>query len=452
MTASLSKVISGWGRYPVAESILVRPEQMRQVRMPEGDSLICRGQGRSYGDAAISSQGWVMLTERLNRFLAFDSVTGLLTAEAGVTLAEILETFVPRGWFPTVTPGTQYVSLGGAVAADVHGKNHHHGGTFAAHVTELELILADGRRQRCSPGKNEALFWATVGGMGLTGIITEVSFRLMPIETAAIVAQHYAAPDLETTFKWLEDADHDDQYSVAWIDCAGRGRQLGRGIVMGGHHAGRDELPSDWEEPLGFSPRQPKNVPFDLPRFVLNRFTVAAFNEHYYRRQGSKKRPFVTNCHDFFYPLDALNDWNRLYGKRGFLQYQVAIPEPHAYEGMRCLLESLASSRQPSFLAVLKRLGPGNAAPLSFPLAGYTLALDLPMAGEKVLNLLRRLDELVLEYGGRVYLAKDARLSPESLRTMYPRLGEWQQIKRMVDPEGRFQSDLSRRLQLTGAP
>lgn len=452
MVASLSKIISGWGRYPVAESILTRPEQMQQARIPGEGCLICRGQGRSYGDAAISSQGRVMLTERLNRFLAFDSATGMLTAEAGVTLAEILETFVPRGWFPPVTPGTQYVSLGGAVAADVHGKNHHHEGAFAAHVTELELILADGRRQRCSPDQNEALFWATVGGMGLTGIITEVSFRLMPIETAAIMARNYTAPDLETIFKWLEDTEHDDQYSVAWLDCAGRSRPLGRGVLMVGHHAVRDELPGDWKEPLSFQPKQPKNVPFDLPAFILNRVTVAAFNERYYRRQGRKKGPFVSDYSEFFYPLDTLAHWNRLYGKRGFLQYQVAIPESRAYDGIRCLLERLARSRQTSFLAVLKRLGSGNAAPLSFPLAGYTLALDLPMRGEKVLNLLQQLDEMVVNYGGRVYLAKDARLNPESLRAMYPRLGEWQQVKQAVDPEGRFQSDLSRRLHLTGAP
>ncbi|ABA58413.1 FAD linked oxidase-like protein [Nitrosococcus oceani ATCC 19707] len=452
MAASLSKTISGWGRYPVAESILIRPEKMPQACVLGEEHLICRGQGRSYGDAAISSQGRVILTERLNRFLAFDNATGVLTAEAGVTLAEILETFVPRGWFPPVTPGTQYVSLGGTVAADVHGKNHHHKEAFAAHVIELELILADGRRQRCSPNQNEALFWATVGGMGLTGIITEVSFRLMPIETAAIMARNYTVPDLETIFKWLEDTEHDDQYSVAWLDCAGRSRHLGRGILITGHHAVRDELPGDWEEPLCSHPKRQKSVPFNLPPFILNRVTIAAFNEFYYHRQGSKKAPFLTDYSAFFYPLDTLAHWNRLYGKRGFLQYQAAIPEPHAYEGIRCLLEYLARNRQASFLAVLKRLGPGNIAPLSFPLAGYTLALDLPMGGEKVLNLLQQLDEIVIDYGGRVYLAKDARLSPESLRAMYPRLGEWQQVKQVIDPEERFQSDLSRRLQLTGAP
>ncbi|MGR6034894.1 MAG: FAD-binding protein [Candidatus Nitrosoglobus sp.] len=451
MTSSLSKVISGWGRYPVRESVMIRPEQMRDVHIPERGSLICRGQGRSYGDAAISSQGYVMLSERLNRFLAFDSSTGMLTAESGVTLAEILETFVPRGWFPAVTPGTQYVSLGGAIAADVHGKNHHHEGTFGAHITELELMLADGHRQRCSPEQNKALFWATLGGMGLTGIITEASFRLIPIETAAIVARHYPTPDLETTFKWLEDTAHDDQYTVAWIDCASRGRQLGRGIVMGGHHAHRNELSDDWKEPLCLPTRRSRNIPFDLPSFFLNRFTMAAFNERYYRHQGSKEGPFITDYSSFFYPLDALAHWNRLYGRRGFLQYQVAIPEPHAHKGISCLLDHLASSRQTAFLAVLKRLGPANPGPLSFPLAGYTLALDLPMTGEKVLRLLQRLDELAIDYGGRVYLAKDARLSPESLRAMYPGLEEWQRIKQAVDPEGHFQSDLSRRLQLAGA-
>lgn len=453
MIASLNKIISGWGRYPVAQSMLIRPEQMRDVRvLAELGSLICRGQGRSYGDAAISSQGWVMLTERLNRFLAFDNTTGILTAEGGVTLAEILATFVPRGWFPTVTPGTQYVSLGGAIAADVHGKNHHHEGTFAAHVTELELMLADGRRQRCSREQDKALFWATLGGMGLTGIITEASFRLMPIETSAIAVRHYPTPNLETTFKWLEDTAHDDQYTVAWIDCASRGRRLGRGIIMGGHHARRDELPGDWKEPLCLPSRRSRNIPFNLPSFLLNPLTVSIFNERYYRYQGSKAGPFITDYASFFYPLDSLTHWNRLYGKRGFLQYQVVIPEPHAHEGMRRLLEHLTNSRQAAFLAVLKRFGLGNAGPLSFPLAGYTLALDLPMIGKRALELLQRLDELVISYGGRVYLAKDARLSPESLRAMYPRLEEWQRVKQTVDPKGYFQSDLSRRLQLMGTP
>ncbi len=452
MSTSLNKVISGWGRYPTAEAVLVRPEQIKQVQLPVQGSLICRGQGRGYGDAAISSVGQVMLMERLNRFLAFDSATGILTAEAGVTLAEVLETFVPRGWFPAVTPGTQEVSLGGAVAADVHGKNHHHEGSFGAHVTELELILADGRRQRCSPDQEAALFWATVGGMGLTGIITEVSFRLIPVETAAIVVQHYQAPNLETTYQWLEDSAHDDKYTVAWIDCASRGAKLGRGIVIGGHHARRDELPAAWGEPLRPRPQRRRTIPFDLPALALNRLTVAAFNERYYRHQGGKQGLFITDYSTFFYPLDALSHWNRLYGRRGFLQYQAAIPQPQALEGVRRLLEHLTESRQVAFLAVLKRFGPGNPAPLSFPLAGYTLALDVPMRGEKVLTLLQQLDEIVIEFGGRVYLAKDARLSPESLRAMYPRLKEWQQVKHAIDPEGRFQSDLSRRLQLAGEP
>ncbi|BAW80571.1 FAD linked oxidase domain-containing protein [Candidatus Nitrosoglobus terrae] len=423
---------------------------MRDVNIPKQGSLICRGQGRSYGDAAISSQGQVMLSERLNRFLAFDDSTGILTAEAGATLAEILETFVPRGWFPAVTPGTQYVSIGGAIAADVHGKNHHHAGTLGVHVTELELMLADGHRQRCSPEKNESLFWATLGGMGLTGIITEASFRLIPIETAAIMAEHNPASDLEVTFKWLEDTDYDDQYTVAWIDCASARRHFGRSIVMKGHHARRDELPDDWKDPFFVPPLCSKSIPFNFPSFVLNRFTMAVFNERYYRHQGRKKGSFITDYASFFYPLDALAHWNRLYGRRGFLQYQVAIPDPYAHEGIRRLLEHLINSRQGAFLAVLKRFGSANAGLLSFPVAGYTLALDLPMTGKKVLNLLQQLDELVIKYGGRVYLAKDACLSPESLRAMYPRLEEWQRIKQVVDPERRFQSDLSRRLQLAG--
>jgi decaprenylphospho-beta-D-ribofuranose 2-oxidase len=451
MNGSLNKMISGWGRYPTAKAVLIRPEQMNHVRPPQEGSLICRGQGRSYGDAALSSQGQVMLTERLNRFLAFDPTTGILTAEAGVTLAEILEVFVPRGWFPAVTPGTRFVSLGGAVAADVHGKNHHLDGSFAVQVTEMELILADGRRQRCSPTQEAALFWATVGGMGLTGIITEVSCRLIPIETAAMVARNSQAVDLDAVFKGLEEADRDNPYTVAWIDGTRRGRQLGRGVVMGGRHARRDELPPDWKDPLRPPPRRTLTIPFDLPAWVLNRFTIAAYNHYYYRRQGNKGGPFIIDYPAFFYPLDGMAHWNRLYGKRGFLQYQVVLPEAQGQTGIRRLLEHLTKKRQAAFLAVLKRFGPGNSGHLSFPLAGYTLALDFPMRGPKVLELLRQLDTQVMEMGGRVYLAKDARLAPEYLPAMYPRLQEWRQVKQTVDPKGRFQSDLSRRLQLTGA-
>lgn len=452
MTTGARQLISGWGRYPVANAVVSRPACLDDVTFPADGPLICRGEGRSYGDAAISSQGLVLLTGGLKRLCGFDATTGVLVAEAGMTIGDILKTFVPHGWFPAVTPGTKHVSLGGAVAADVHGKNHHRDGSLGNHVSELELILADGSRLRCGPDHNAELFWATVGGMGLTGMITKVTVRLVPIETSYVSAQHFKAPDLETAFRWLDDREHDDQYTVAWIDCLSRGRSLGRSIVIRGHHARRDEVAGRGGSALSVKAREPYHMSMDLPGFVVNPLSVAVFNHLYYVVQGRKSRPFVVDYDQFFYPLDIVGNWNRLYGKRGFLQYQFMIPERDAEEGVGRVLERLAGSRRASFLAVLKRFGPGNPGPLSFPDRGYTLALDLPMTGPDVLDLLDELDDVVLKFGGRVYLAKDARLAPERLRSMYPRLDDWLRVKHVVDPGGRFSSDLSRRLGLNPVP
>ena len=452
MTANGRQLISGWGRYPVARAVVARPDSLGDIAFPDEGSLICRGEGRSYGDAAISSQGLVLMTSGLRRMCRFDATTGLLVAEAGVTIGDILRAFVPHGWFPPVTPGTKHVSLGGAVAADVHGKNHHRDGSIGSHVRELELLLADGSRARCGPHDNAELFWATVGGMGLTGMITTVAVQLIPVETSYIVAQHFKAPDLATAFRWLEDSEHDDDYTVAWIDCLSRGQNLGRSIIIRGHHARRDELPSRTRPDLSVTTRAPFHLFLDVPSFVVNPLSVALFNHLYYAAQGRKNRPFLVDHERFFYPLDIVDNWNRLYGKRGFLQYQFMIPERGAEEGVRRILESLARHRRASFLAVLKRFGPGNPGPLSFPDRGYTLALDLPMTGRDVLDHLDAMDDIVLDFGGRVYLAKDARLASARLRPMYPRLDDWLRVKYAVDPKGRFSSDLSCRLGLTTAP
>lgn len=446
------QILSGWGRYPVVNAVVSRPERLDDVAFPGEGTLICRGEGRSYGDAAISSQGLVLVTSRLKQLCDFDGTTGLLVAEAGVTIGDILKAFVPLGWFPAVTPGTKHVSLGGAVAADVHGKNHHRDGSIGTHLDGLELMLADGSRRRCTPGENAELFWATVGGMGLTGMITKVATRLIRIETSYVSAQHFKAPDLDTAFRWLTDREHDDQYTVAWIDCLSRGRSLGRSIVMRGHHARRDETGARGGAALSVKTRAPYRVFMDMPAFVVNPLSVGLFNQLYYLLQGRKTRPFLVGHDEFFYPLDAVDDWNRLYGKRGFLQYQFMVPERDGEEGVGRVLERLVESRRASFLAVLKRFGPGNPGPMSFPERGYTLALDLPMTGHDVLEFLDQMDDIVLKFGGRVYLAKDARMAPERLRPMYPRLDQWLRVKQAVDPGGRFSSDLSRRLGLEAAP
>ena len=440
------KAISGWGRYPVEVCELARPERYSELK-PSSETVIVRGQGRSYGDASLNADGRVILSERINRILEFDPDSGLMRAEAGATLKDILDIAVPRGWFLPVTPGTKYVSLGGCVAADVHGKNHHCGGAFSAYVQDIEMILADGTRTRCAAGHHPELFWATVGGMGLTGIIGEVTLRLLRIESAKMLVQHRAGAGLEASFRLLDGIDFDDVYTVAWIDCLARNGSLGRSIVMRGHHATLSELPAeDRAQPLARSARPRRRLPLDLPSWVLNPLTVGTFNHLYYWSQTAKRKPVLADYDPYFYPLDAVEDWNRLYGRSGFLQYQCVLPTAGAFDGMRKILELLAASQRASFLAVLKRFGAASNGMLSFPLPGYTLALDLPVRDTGLFELLDRLDEVVVAAGGRVYLAKDCRLTPKTFRAMYPRFGEWLAVKRRVDPANRFSSGLSRRL------
>lgn len=446
MVGTLHKNISGWGRYPVQRCELVRPERYAELT-PTTATVIARGQGRSYGDASLNENGRVILSERLNRLLQFDSSSGKLRTEAGVTLQAVLDVTVPRGWFLPVTPGTQYASLGGCVAADVHGKNHHHSGAFGEHVQDLAVILADGSRTICAPDRNRELFWATVGGMGLTGIIGEVTLQLIPIESAHMRVEHRGAPDLDTGFKLLDGSDFDDQYTVAWIDCLARGRALGRSVVMRGHHAVRAELPvAQRDRPYARKPQRQRRIPMDFPAWALNPITIGAFNQLYYWSQGSKRAPFLSNYEPYFYPLDTAADWNRLYGKAGFVQYQCALPMANAFDGIRQILEMLSASRRASFLAVLKCFGAAGKGMLSFPIPGYTLALDLPVRDAGLFELLNRIDDIVVEQGGRVYLAKDARLAPETFRAMYPQYEAWLSVKRQVDPQNRFSSSLSRRL------
>lgn len=447
MSGTLNSEISGWGRYPSAHCELQRPERYAELRAASGPT-IARGQGRAYGDAAINAAHRVVLTERLDRLLAFDAENGVLRAEAGLTMQQLIEFSLPRGWFPQVTPGTKYVSLGGCVAADVHGKNHHHDGAFSSSVLSLELIKSDGSRMRCSREENSEAFWATVGGMGLTGIIGEVTLQLKPIETAYIRASHHAARNLLHAFELFEQYDS-ASYSVAWIDLLAKGKKQGRSVLMLGEHATADELDGDaGNAPLQIKERGSRRIPFDMPAWLLNPTTIGGFNTLYYRLEGGKSKPFTVDYDKFFYPLDALGDWNRLYGKRGFLQYQCVVPREGAFEALSQLLDALAASKHPAFLGVLKKMGAVSGGLMSFPVEGYTLALDLPFSGEPLLTLLRRFDDIVMAAGGRVYLAKDARLDSETLRTMYPATEQFLQIKGELDPGKTFSSNLSRRLEL----
>jgi len=389
-----------------------------------------------------------MLSERLNRVARFDEKSGLLKAEAGTTLADILDAFVPQGWFPPVVPGTKFVSLGGCVAADIHGKNHHHAGTFGRHVTALEIVGADRTRVHCSPDDEPELFWATVGGMGLTGIMTEVNLQLLPIESPYMVVQHTRAKDLDTSLSMLESERWDDDYTVAWIDCVA-GRGLGRSVLIRGHHAKRSDLPPHLKKIMDSPKSRQHKLRFGFPPWALNRFTMAAFNETFYGWQGRRKEPFIETFDHFFFPLDRIENWNRMYGKKGFVQYQCVLPLAESQRGLQELMAELARSRRSSFLSVLKRFGPAGSGLLSFPMEGHTLTLDFPIRDEGLFPFLDRLDDIVLKHGGRVYLAKDARMRAETFRAMYPRFAEWQRMKSRIDPENRFDSDLARRLRMS---
>ncbi|PSO54438.1 MAG: FAD-binding oxidoreductase [Cyanobacteria bacterium QH_1_48_107] len=448
--------LSGWGRYPVVKSYLQRPEKISSftdtniIQESENGTVLARGAGRSYGDAALNPRGTTVLTERLNRMLAFDEKTGILCCEAGVTIKEILEIFVPRGWFPAVTPGTKFVTVGGAVAFDVHGKNHHQDGSFSRHVQNLKLMLASGELVQCSPHENSDLFWATVGGMGLTGMITEVEFALHPIQTAYIKSHNIKARNLDEAIALFDQYEPQYQYSVAWIDCLASGRALGRSILMFGNHAAIEDLnPEQQADPLQLKPKRRFKVPFDLPTGLLNRYTMSRFNALYYARQRSRQVRSIVNYDSFFYPLDFLWDWNRLYGKWGFIQYQCVFPTEVSREALVEVLQLCSQKGWGSFLAVLKRLG-SQEGWLSFPMPGYTLALDMPVK-PKLWKFLDQLDQLAIRYGGRVYLAKDARLTPEAFRAMYPSFPKWLEVKSQVDPDNCFCSALSERLQIEPA-
>jgi FAD/FMN-containing dehydrogenase len=439
--------LAGWGNFPFEKSAVYRPERNRELReivtaAPQPE-LISRGLGRSYGDAALNRDGAVVLHTRLNRFIAFDEQTGVLEAEAGVSFDDILSVFVPRGWFPPVTPGTKYVTLGGAIAADVHGKNHHRDGSIGIFVQSLKLMTAAGEIIDCSRETHPEVFRATLGGMGLTGVIVSAEIRLTPIETARVSVDYKGAANLDAALEAFGGSDQGYQYSVAWIDCLAKGSSLGRSVLVRGNHARRTELP-EGEPPLAIRPGRKRKVPFNLPSWVLNSWSVKAFNAQFYFRHKDAHQ--LTEIDDFFYPLDRVLHWNRIYGRRGFVQYQVVFPHATARAGLVELLERLSASKRPSFLAVLKAMGPAGEGMLSFPFAGQTLSLDLPNTGPDLLEFLNGLDEVVLRHGGRVYLAKDARMSAATAARMYPGLRQFLDVKRRIDPNGRFASSLSRRL------
>lgn len=443
-------ILSSWGNFPTVTTSIVRPERYRDLfSLPQ--PCIPRGLGRSYGDAALLSGKYVIELNRLDRLLAFDETTGLLRGEAGLSLDQLIKDFVPKGWFLPVTPGTKYVTLGGCIAADVHGKNHHRDGSFGQYVKELEVILADGTPYRCSPSQNQELFWATIGGMGLTGVISEAVIQLQRIESAYILSRHCPAPNLEAVLKILSSPETDDKYSVAWIDCLATGKNLGRSVVMMGHHAKKEQLTSRMHaKPLKLQQSFNVSVPCSPPFSLVKPWSAKIFNDIYYRVQSRKTRPHLVGFDPFFYPLDSLTHWNRIYGSKGFVQYQFVLPSDTASDGLHLILDKLANSRRASFLAVLKRFGKQGSGILSFPKEGYTLSLDMAVTDHELFSFLDSVDELVLRHRGRIYLAKDARVNAEMFREMYPNYQEFERIKATVDPHNSIRSDLSYRLKIGG--
>lgn len=439
--------LSGWGRYPRHQTEALRADSPESVPglITSHPGFVARGNGRAYGDAAIGERA-TLLARPLDRMRSFDPVTCRLTVEAGVLLSEIIDVFLPRGLFPPVVPGTKFVTVGGMIAADVHGKNHHREGGFGDHVEELTLALPTGHRVRCSGAENAALFLATLGGMGLTGVIMEATFPLKRIESGWLRQQTIVAENLTQALDALEETSA-ATYSVAWIDCLARGANLGRSLIYVAEHATAEEaIRLGPDRPL-FTKGRPGRlgVPLDLPSFTLNSASGALFNEFYFRRGAAKAGgPVLVHWDPYFFPLDGVANWNRLYGRRGFVQHQCVIPTGAARSVLPDLVRRFARAGFASPLAVLKKLGPSRGT-ISFGMEGYTLALDLPASAE-VFRVLEEIDGLVVEAGGRLYLAKDARQARRTFEAGYPGLRAFRDVRREIGAEGRVSSQLSARL------
>ena len=409
---------------------------------PGPRGLIARGLGRSYGDAAQNAGGRVLMMEHLDGIHEVDLATGTVTADAGVSIEALTRALLPQGLFVAVTPGTWHVTVGGAIAADVHGKNHHRDGSFCDHVLALDLILPSGERVTARQG--DELFDATAGGMGLTGVIVSATLRMLRVESPHMVVDRERAAHLDDVMARMAARDDEYRYSVAWIDCLARGASLGRSVLIRGDHAPAGRANGSSPDALGGIRI---SAPAWTPPGLLRRSTIKVFNEAYYRAAPRQESGRVERLREFFYPLDSVGGWNRIYGPSGFLQYQLVVPYGRE-DALRETLERLSGAGCPSFLAVLKRLGPQRTGMISFPLEGWTLALDIPAALPGLAPLLDGLDELVAGAGGRVYLAKDSRMRPDVLAAMYPRLGEWRAARERVDAGGVMRSDLARRLEL----
>jgi decaprenylphospho-beta-D-ribofuranose 2-oxidase len=450
---SRTVTLTGWGRVSPSTAELASPASAETAAglLSTGAAapgVIARGLGRSYNNAAQCAGGLVISTARLNQILDLDLATGLVTCEPGVSLEQLMVAGLPSGWFVPVSPGTRQVTVGGAIAADVHGKNHHVAGSFAAHVRSLDLLLPSGERKTVTPQGDPALFWATAGGMGLTGLIVAATLQLKRVASSRVKVDTVRTRDIDETMAVLAEHDRAFGYTVAWSDSLARGARLGRSVVTSGDFADLADLPArDRADPLAFRPGARLAVPDLFPPGLISRYTVGPANGAWYRKAPRQRHGELQTIGQFFHPLDGIRNWNRVYGPAGFRQYQYVVPFGQE-AAVRRSFELISQAHAPSFVTVLKRFGAGDPGLLSFPMAGWTLALDFPARTPALAHLMELLDRLVVAAGGRVYLAKDSRVPADVLAQMYPRLAEFRQLRAELDPKGILASDLSRRLAL----
>jgi decaprenylphospho-beta-D-ribofuranose 2-oxidase len=442
----MKKNITNWGKYPMVDSEETSFSFDNEIQsyLEQSKGFIPRGNGRCYGDASLATE--TLSTLKYDKVLSFDTETGIFECQTGLRLDEIIKIVVPKGWFLPVTPGTKFITIGGAVGSDVHGKNHHVDGSFSNHIVDMDIVRENGTMITCSPLENRDMFEATCGGMGLTGLITRVKFQLKKIQTSYIRQKQVKAENLDHVIRLFDEYSH-YTYSVAWIDCLKKGENFGRSILILGEHADIKDLPEDKQSnPLRLPKSKQISFPFNLPSWFLNSFTVKAFNFLYYGKNFKKEINNIVGYEPFFYPLDAILHWNRGYGRKGFIQYQFVLPL-NAREGLKEIVQRISDEGMGSFLAVLKVFGKQESM-ISFPDEGYTLALDFPVR-DNLFPFLDELDKVVLKYGGRLYMSKDARMKPEMLEAGYPRLDEFKATLRKYNPEGKFRSAQSDRLLLT---
>lgn len=445
------EVLTGWGRTAPSRAHVWEPRQTAElVRLLDSTTargIIARGLGRSYGDAAQNGGGEVVRCTRLDRVLELDVAKGTCTVEAGVSIEMLMRILLPLGWFPMVVPGTRFVTVGGAIASEIHGKFRN--GSFSDSVTRMRLVTPERGAITVGPDDDAEVFWATAGGMGLTGIITEATLQLQPVETAQMLVDTERADNVDDCMARMLESDDRYGYSVAWIDCLSRGAHLGRSVLSRGDHASLDDL-SDGKRAgaRNFAPRTRLRLPPWMPNGLINPLSTRVFNELWFRKAPREQRGNLESITSFFHPLDAVLDWNRIYGSNGFVQYQFVVPYG-AETVVRALVERLSAQQCPSFLAVLKRFEHDSRALIGFPTSGWTLALDVP-TGEYLTELFNGLDDAVVEAGGRVYLSKDSRLRAELLPEMYPQLTRWREVRSLLDPRHQLCSDMDRRLNLSG--